>query len=314
MRSATARAAVTAHRRRNQPSDDWQTDSALRRPQAGGRASHVTQGEGLSHRDGTIPVGRVTVTRGSRQMHPDYLMVVLENIDPSGAVGAAQALPPGPDNLSEAILVCDADSRIISGQSGLPRRSPVTQRGRRVAGRAQHAPSPTSTIRPSIRTCTTPWSGWGSGVGRGNKRKNNKALSPAADDQRRAGRGQESVNTSPSSAIFPRPNWRRQEDRRPGSTTSPACPTAGCSVAVWACFYEWGALRPRWCWDLNNFRQWSINWHGSPYGRRPAAGSIGSAGEPGAHRGPGNASAATSLPSWCLVSSTAVRPRYLPSR
>ena len=61
-------------------------------------------------------MGRVTVTLvRDDQLQPDYLMVVLENIDPLKRHAEQLKLSHRVyDNLSEAILVCDADSRIIS--------------------------------------------------------------------------------------------------------------------------------------------------------------------------------------------------------
>ncbi|WP_324041776.1 putative bifunctional diguanylate cyclase/phosphodiesterase [Aeromonas caviae] len=96
--------------------DDWQTSIALYDALKRGERPAFTQEKRYLHRDGTVLWGRVTVTLiRNEQMHPDYLMVVLENIDPIRRHAEQLKLSHRVyDNLSEAILVCDADSRIIS--------------------------------------------------------------------------------------------------------------------------------------------------------------------------------------------------------
>ncbi|GKQ66100.1 GGDEF domain-containing protein [Aeromonas caviae] len=96
--------------------DDWQTSIALYDALKRGERPAFTQEKRYLHRDGTVLWGRVTVTLiRNEQMYPDYLMVVLENIDPIRRHAEQLKLSHRVyDNLSEAILVCDADSRIIS--------------------------------------------------------------------------------------------------------------------------------------------------------------------------------------------------------
>ncbi len=81
-----------------------------------GERNSFTQEKRYRCKGGEILWGRVTVTliRDAEQ-RPDYLMVLLENIDPLRRHAEQLKLSHRVyDNLSEAILVCDADSRIIS--------------------------------------------------------------------------------------------------------------------------------------------------------------------------------------------------------
>ena len=96
--------------------DDWLTSIPLYEALKRGERPAFTQEKRYLHRDGSVLWGRVTVTLiRNEQMHPDYLMVVLENIDPMKRHAEQLKLSHRVyDNLSEAILVCDADSRIIS--------------------------------------------------------------------------------------------------------------------------------------------------------------------------------------------------------
>ncbi len=96
--------------------DDWLTSIPLYDGLKRGERPAFTQEKRYLHRDGSVLWGRVTVTLiRNEQMHPDYLMVVLENIDPIKRHAEQLKLSHRVyDNLSEAILVCDADSRIIS--------------------------------------------------------------------------------------------------------------------------------------------------------------------------------------------------------
>lgn len=96
--------------------DDWLTSIPLYDALKRGERPAFTQEKRYLHRDGSVLWGRVTVTLiRNEQMHPDYLMVVLENIDPMKRHAEQLKLSHRVyDNLSEAILVCDADSRIIS--------------------------------------------------------------------------------------------------------------------------------------------------------------------------------------------------------
>ncbi len=81
-----------------------------------GERNSFTQEKRYRCKGGEVLWGRVTVTliRDAEQ-RPDYLMVLLENIDPLRRHAEQLKLSHRVyDNLSEAILVCDADSRIIS--------------------------------------------------------------------------------------------------------------------------------------------------------------------------------------------------------
>lgn len=96
--------------------EDWQASIPLYEELRRGERPAFTQEKRYLHRDGSVLWGRVTVTLiRNEQLHPDYLMLVLENIDPIKRHAEQLKLSHRVyDNLSEAILVCDADSRIIS--------------------------------------------------------------------------------------------------------------------------------------------------------------------------------------------------------
>jgi len=96
--------------------DDWRASIQLYDALKRGEHPAFTQEKRYLHRDGSVLWGRVTVTLiRNEQMQPDYLMVVLENIDSIRRHAEQLKLSHRVyDNLSEAILVCDGDSRIIS--------------------------------------------------------------------------------------------------------------------------------------------------------------------------------------------------------
>ncbi|HDT5894385.1 diguanylate phosphodiesterase [Aeromonas hydrophila] len=96
--------------------EDWLRSAACYEELKRGERTAFTQEKRYLHRDGQVLWGRVTVTLvRDDQLQPDYLMVVLENIDPLKRHAEQLKLSHRVyDNLSEAILVCDADSRIIS--------------------------------------------------------------------------------------------------------------------------------------------------------------------------------------------------------
>ncbi|MGU5573443.1 sensor domain-containing phosphodiesterase [Aeromonas hydrophila] len=96
--------------------EDWLRSAACYEELKHGERTAFTQEKRYLHRDGQVLWGRVTVTLvRDDQLQPDYLMVVLENIDPLKRHAEQLKLSHRVyDNLSEAILVCDADSRIIS--------------------------------------------------------------------------------------------------------------------------------------------------------------------------------------------------------
>ncbi|QXC07736.1 bifunctional diguanylate cyclase/phosphodiesterase [Aeromonas sp. FDAARGOS 1408] len=96
--------------------EDWLRSVACYEELRRGERTSFTQEKRYLHRDGQLLWGRVTVTLvRDDQLKPDYLMVVLENIDPLKRHAEQLKLSHRVyDNLSEAILVCDADSRIIS--------------------------------------------------------------------------------------------------------------------------------------------------------------------------------------------------------
>ncbi|MGL6538639.1 sensor domain-containing phosphodiesterase [Aeromonas hydrophila] len=96
--------------------EDWLRSAACYEELKRGERTAFTQEKRYLHRDGQVLWGRVTVTQvRDDQLQPDYLMVVLENIDPLKRHAEQLKLSHRVyDNLSEAILVCDADSRIIS--------------------------------------------------------------------------------------------------------------------------------------------------------------------------------------------------------
>lgn len=96
--------------------EDWLRSVACYEELKRGERTAFTQEKRYLHRDGQVLWGRVTVTLvRDDQLQPDYLMVVLENIDPLKRHAEQLKLSHRVyDNLSEAILVCDADSRIIS--------------------------------------------------------------------------------------------------------------------------------------------------------------------------------------------------------
>ncbi|AWA08598.1 sensor domain-containing phosphodiesterase [Aeromonas hydrophila] len=96
--------------------EDWLRSATCYEELKRGERTAFTQEKRYLHRDGQVLWGRVTVTLvRDDQLKPDYLMVVLENIDPLKRHAEQLKLSHRVyDNLSEAILVCDADSRIIS--------------------------------------------------------------------------------------------------------------------------------------------------------------------------------------------------------
>ncbi|BDC84573.1 EAL domain-containing protein [Aeromonas hydrophila] len=96
--------------------EDWLRSAACYEELKRGERTAFTQEKRYLHRDGQVLWGRVTVTLvRDDQLQPDYLMVVLENIDPLKRHAEQLKLSHRVyDNLSEAILVCDTDSRIIS--------------------------------------------------------------------------------------------------------------------------------------------------------------------------------------------------------
>ena len=96
--------------------EDWQRSLACYEEIRRGERSSFTQEKRYFCKGGEILWGRVTVTLiRDDQQQPDYLMVLLENIDPLKRHAEQLKLSHRVyDNLSEAILVCDADSRIIS--------------------------------------------------------------------------------------------------------------------------------------------------------------------------------------------------------
>jgi diguanylate cyclase (GGDEF)-like protein/PAS domain S-box-containing protein len=96
--------------------EDWLRSAPCYGELKRGERTAFTQEKRYLHRDGQVLWGRATVTLvRDEQLQPDYLMVVLENIDPLKRHAEQLKLSHRVyDNLSEAILVCDADSRIIS--------------------------------------------------------------------------------------------------------------------------------------------------------------------------------------------------------
>lgn len=96
--------------------EDWQRSLECYQQIHRGGCSRFTLEKRYLRKGGEILWGRVTVTLiNDEQQQPDYLMVLLENIDPLKRHAEQLKLSHRVyDNLSEAILVCDADSRIIS--------------------------------------------------------------------------------------------------------------------------------------------------------------------------------------------------------
>ncbi|TNH79446.1 putative bifunctional diguanylate cyclase/phosphodiesterase [Aeromonas sobria] len=96
--------------------EDWQRSLECYQQIHRGECSRFTLEKRYLRKGGEILWGRVTVTLiNDEQQQPDYLMVLLENIDPFKRHAEQLKLSHRVyDNLSEAILVCDADSRIIS--------------------------------------------------------------------------------------------------------------------------------------------------------------------------------------------------------
>ncbi|MGL5326380.1 MAG: putative bifunctional diguanylate cyclase/phosphodiesterase, partial [Aeromonas sp.] len=96
--------------------EDWQRSLECYEEIRRGDRSSFTREKRYFCKGGEILWGRVTVTLiRDEQQQPDYLMVLLENIDPLKRHAEQLKLSHRVyDNLSEAILVCDADSRIIS--------------------------------------------------------------------------------------------------------------------------------------------------------------------------------------------------------
>ncbi|HEH9427323.1 TPA: EAL domain-containing protein [Aeromonas sobria] len=96
--------------------EDWQRSLECYQQIHRGECSRFTLEKRYLRKGGEILWGRVTVTLiTDEQQQPDYLMVLLENIDPLKRHAEQLKLSHRVyDNLSEAILVCDADSRIIS--------------------------------------------------------------------------------------------------------------------------------------------------------------------------------------------------------
>ncbi|CAJ1772408.1 hypothetical protein PEKONANI_00428 [Aeromonas jandaei] len=96
--------------------EDWMRSAEYYEQLYRGERSCFTQEKRYFCKGGEVLWGRVTVTliRDALQQ-PDYLMVLLENIDPLKRHAEQLKLSHRVyDNLSEAILVCDDDSRIIS--------------------------------------------------------------------------------------------------------------------------------------------------------------------------------------------------------
>ncbi|WP_148612061.1 putative bifunctional diguanylate cyclase/phosphodiesterase [Aeromonas sobria] len=96
--------------------EDWQRSLECYQQIHRGECSRFTLEKRYLRKGGEILWGRVTVTLiTDEQQQPDYLMVLLENIDPLKRHAEQLKLSHRVyDNLSEAILVCDTDSRIIS--------------------------------------------------------------------------------------------------------------------------------------------------------------------------------------------------------
>ncbi|XEI32822.1 EAL domain-containing protein [Aeromonas veronii] len=96
--------------------EDWQRSLECYEEIRRGERSSFTQEKRYFRKGGEILWGRVTVTLiRDEQQQPDYLMVLLENIDTFKHHAEQLKLSHRVyDNLSEAILVCDADSRIMS--------------------------------------------------------------------------------------------------------------------------------------------------------------------------------------------------------
>ena len=96
--------------------EDWLLSIPCYEELRRGERPAFTQEKRYLHRDGRMLWGRVTVTLiRNEQPYPDYLMLVLENIDATKRHAEQLKLSHRVyDNLSEAILVCDADGRIIS--------------------------------------------------------------------------------------------------------------------------------------------------------------------------------------------------------
>lgn len=95
---------------------DWLRSLACYGELVRGERSVVTLEKRYRHKLGHELWGRVTVTLVRNERHePDHLMLLLENIDDARRHAEQLKLSHRVyDNLSEAILVCDADSRIIS--------------------------------------------------------------------------------------------------------------------------------------------------------------------------------------------------------
>jgi diguanylate cyclase (GGDEF)-like protein/PAS domain S-box-containing protein len=96
--------------------EDWLRSLASYGELVRGERSAVTLEKRYRHKQGHDLWGRVTLTlvRNDRQ-EPEHLMLLLENIDDARRHAEQLKLSHRVyDNLSEAILVCDAESRIIS--------------------------------------------------------------------------------------------------------------------------------------------------------------------------------------------------------
>lgn len=213
--------------------EDWLRSATCYEELKRGERTAFTQEKRYLHRDGQVLWGRVTVTLvRDDQLQPDYLMVVLENIDPLKRHAEQLKLSHRVyDNLSEAILVCDADSRIISVNPAFEQITGYSEE--EVCG--QRPSMLKSGLHDQAFYADMYHALERVGVWRGevwNKRKNGK-LYPQQLMISTLREGGGSVSTSPSSATSPRPSWRnRRSPPRPTTTTSPGCPTAGCSAAA----------------------------------------------------------------------------------
>ncbi|PJG60279.1 putative bifunctional diguanylate cyclase/phosphodiesterase [Aeromonas cavernicola] len=96
--------------------EDWAHSAPRYQELRAGKRATFTQEKRYLHKEGRTLWGRATVTlMRNKQQQPDYLMVLLENIEPLKYHAEQLKLSHQVyENLSEAILVCDANSRIIS--------------------------------------------------------------------------------------------------------------------------------------------------------------------------------------------------------
>ncbi len=201
---------------------------------------------------------------------------------PQAPCGAAQALPPGLRQplRSDSGVRCRQPHHL--GQPGL--RADHRLQQRRGAGPAsQHAQ--VRAARSDLLCRHVPRAGAGGGVAwRGvEQAQERQALSAAADDQHPARSRQNPAIYRHFQRSFP-DQGGRAEDRDPGQLRQPHQPAQ--PLAVWPlphpllragrALRAYGA-RPQ---QLQGGQQQ----HGSPCWRCPAAGGVGSTGEPGAHR------------------------------